>query len=84
MTEEPTVTEPEAKGRRGHRYHTDACGRATTSRCRCACGGSRHGELLRKPEERPLSEKERKESDRQQVEVAERILRECQQGGERA
>lgn len=30
------------------RYHTDACGRATTKRCRCACGGARHGELVKK------------------------------------
>jgi hypothetical protein len=38
----------EQQPKKSRRYHTKACGMATTTRCRCVCGGSRHGELLQK------------------------------------
>lgn len=52
---------PRARG-----YHTAACGRATTPRCRCACGGARHGELLKKSDikVKKISKKEEEEWDR--------------------
>jgi hypothetical protein len=48
MSQGQTVTEPAPGPRQGKRYHTDACGKATTKRCRCFCGGARHGELRQK------------------------------------
>jgi len=53
MTGKVSTPRQEGKGpleelnqKKSRRYHTDACGRATTPRCRCVCGGARHGELL--------------------------------------
>jgi hypothetical protein len=52
----------EQQQKKHRRYHTKACGMATTKRCRCVCGGARHGELLKSD-----NDKEEKEEGAEDV-----------------
>jgi hypothetical protein len=55
----------EQQQKKSRRYHTKACGMATTTRCRCVCGGARHGELLQKSD----NNEEKEDVNRDSMEV---------------